>query len=180
MILLIVEKGIRGGICHSMYWNRKANNKYLNVFDKNKKSSYIKYWDVNNLYGQKMLQKLPVNNFEIIKYTPQFNEDYSEESDEGYFVEVYVQYLQKLQELQNNLPFLRERMNIKSEWTMNLEVCIQYLQTLHELQNNFRFLPETMNIKKVEKLLANLHSKTEYLIHIRNLKQALNDGLVFG
>ena len=63
---------------------------------------------------------------------------------------------------------------------MNLEVCIQYLQTLHELQNNFRFLPETMNIKKVEKPLANLHSKTEYLIHIRNLKQALNDGLVFG
>ena len=63
---------------------------------------------------------------------------------------------------------------------MNLEVCIQYLQTLHELQNNFRFLPETMNIKKVEKLLANLHNKTEYLIHIRNLKQALNDGLVFG
>ena len=76
MILLIVEKGIRGGICHSMYWNRKANNKYLNVFDKNKKSSYIKYWDVNNFYGQKMLQKLPVNNFEMIKYTSQFNEDF--------------------------------------------------------------------------------------------------------
>ena len=59
-----------------MYWNRKANNKYLNVFDKNKKSPYIKYWDVNNLYGQKMLQKLPVNNFEMVKYTPQFNEDF--------------------------------------------------------------------------------------------------------
>ena len=36
-----------------------------------------------------------------------------------------------------------------------------------------------MNIEKVEKLVANLHDKTEYVIHIRNLKQALNHGLVF-
>ena len=35
-----------------------------------------------------------------------------------------------------------------------------------------------MNIEKVEKVIANLHDKTEYAIHIRNLKQALNDGLV--
>ena len=36
-----------------------------------------------------------------------------------------------------------------------------------------------MKIEKVEKLVANLHDKTEYVIHIRNLKQALNHGLVF-
>ena len=35
-----------------------------------------------------------------------------------------------------------------------------------------------MKIEKVEKLVANLHDKTEYVIHIRNLKQALNQGLV--
>ena len=35
-----------------------------------------------------------------------------------------------------------------------------------------------MNIQKVEKLVANLYDKTEYVIHIRNLKQALNHGLV--
>ena len=35
-----------------------------------------------------------------------------------------------------------------------------------------------MKIEKVEKLVANLHDKTEYVIHIRNLKQALNHGLV--
>ena len=35
-----------------------------------------------------------------------------------------------------------------------------------------------MKIKKVEKLAANLHDKTDYVIHIRNLKQALNHGLV--
>ena len=81
-------------------------------YDKNKESSYIQYWDVNNLYGWAMLQKLPVNNFEWIKDTSQFNEDfiknYNEESDEGYFLEVDVQYLEKLHELHNNLLLLPE------------------------------------------------------------------------
>ena len=35
-----------------------------------------------------------------------------------------------------------------------------------------------MKIEKLQKLLANLHDKTEYVIHIRNSKQALNHGLV--
>ena len=117
-------------------------------YGKNKESSYLQYWDVNNLYGWAMSQKFSLNNFEWIKDTSQFNEDfiknYNEESDEGYFLEVDVQYLEKLHELHNDLPFL----------------------------------PERMKIEKVEKLVANLHDKTEYVIHIRNLKQALNHGLV--
>ena len=55
-----------------------------------------------------MLQKFPVNNFEWIKDTSQFIEDfmknYNEESDEGYFLEIDVQCLEKLHELQNDLP----------------------------------------------------------------------------
>ena len=78
-----------------------------------------------------MLQKLPVNNFEWIKGTPQFNEvfikNHNEETDEGYFLEVDLQYLEKLHELHNDLPFL----------------------------------PERMKIEKVKKLVANLHNKTE-------------------
>ena len=41
------------------------------------------------------------------------------------------------------------------------------------------FLPERMKIEKVGKLVANVHDKTEYIMHIRNLKQGLNHGLVF-
>ena len=48
---------------------------------------------------------------------------------------------------------------------------------LHELHNDLPFLPERMEIEKVEKLLTNLHDKSKYVIHIRNLKQALNPGL---
>ena len=48
-----VEKGIRGegGICHAIHQWAKANNKYMKDYHKNKESSYLKYWDVNNLYG---------------------------------------------------------------------------------------------------------------------------------
>ena len=64
-----------------------------------------------------MLQKLPVNNFEWIKDTSQFNEDfiknYHEESDEGYFLEVDVQYLKKLHKLHNDLPFYQKERKLK-------------------------------------------------------------------
>ena len=94
-----------------------------------------------------MSQRLPVNHFEWIKYTSQFNEEFikncNEESDEGYCLEIDIQYLEKLHEL-NDLPFL----------------------------------PERMDIEKAEKLIANLDDKTDYVIHIRNLKQSLNHGLV--
>ena len=109
-------------------------------YDENKESSYLKYWDVNNLYSWAIFQKLPVNNFEWIEDTSQINEDfiksYNEQSDEGYFLKVNVQYLEKI----------------------------------HEIHDDLLFLPERM---KIEKFRTSLHDKTEYVIHLRNLKQAL-------
>ena len=75
-MLLMIEKDIRGGIWHSIYRYAKANNKYMKYYGKNKESSCIWYWDVNNLSEWTMSQKLPVNNFEWNKYTSQFNEDF--------------------------------------------------------------------------------------------------------
>ena len=94
-----------------------------------------------------MSQKLPVNNFEWIKDTSQFNED---------FIKNYNEKVIK-----------------------DIEVDVQYFEKLHELHSYLPFLPERVKIEKVEKLVANLHNKTEYVIHIRNLRQALNHGLVF-
>ena len=68
-MLLMVEKCIRGVICHSIYSYAKANNKYMKDYDKNKESSYLKYWDVNNLCGWAMSQKLVENNFEWVEDT---------------------------------------------------------------------------------------------------------------
>ena len=136
----MVEKGITGGICHTIHRYAKANNKYMKDYDKNEESSYLKYLDANNLYGWTMSQNLPVNNFDGIEDTFQFNEDfiktYNEERNEGYF----------------------------------LEVDIQYPETLHELHNNLSFLPERMKIKKVEKLVTNSRDKTEYIIDMINFE----------
>ena len=62
--------------------------------------------------------------------------------------------------------------NISSKFMFNI------LKKLHERHNDLPFLPERMKYEKVEKLITNLHDKTEYVIHRRNLKQALNHGLV--
>ena len=147
-MLLMVAKAIRGGICNAIHQYAKANNKYMKDYDKNKESSYLKYWDVNNLYVWAISQKLPVNEVEWIEGTSQFNEgfikNYDEESAKGYLLEVNVQYLKKI----------------------------------HELHNDLQFSPERKKIKTVEKLVTNLYDKNEYDIHIRNLKQALNHGLI--
>ena len=47
----MVEKAIRGRICHAIYRYAKANNKYMKNYDKNKETLYLKYWDINDVYG---------------------------------------------------------------------------------------------------------------------------------
>ena len=66
-MLMMVEKGIRGGICQAAYRHAKTNNKYMNDYDKNIESSYLEYLDANNLYGLPMSQKLPVDGFEWVE-----------------------------------------------------------------------------------------------------------------
>ena len=107
-MLSMVEKDIRGGICHSIYRYAKANIRYMKDYDKNKESSYFQYWDVNNLYGQAMSQRLPVNNFDTSKFDDDFIKNYNEESDNGYFLKVDVQYTEKLHELGKDFPFYKK------------------------------------------------------------------------
>ena len=76
--LLMVETGIRWRICLSNYRYAKINNKYIKHYHKNKKSSYLQYWNASNLYGWAMSRKVPVNNFEWLKDTSQFSEDFIE------------------------------------------------------------------------------------------------------
>ena len=104
-ILLMVERRIRGGTCHSIYRYVKDNNKYMKTYDKIKESSYLQYWDVNDLYGWAMTQKLPENNFAWTKDTSHFNEDFiktiMKKVMKYNFFEFNVHYLEKLHELNN-------------------------------------------------------------------------------
>ena len=148
-MLLTIEKGIRGGICHSIRRHAKANNKYMKHYDKDKELSFIIYVDANNLCGWAMLQKLPLDGFKWVEDVSVIDEDfikyYDEDSDVGYIIEADIEYPKHLQSMHRDLPFL----------------------------------PERMNINKCKKLVCTLYDKKEYVDHIRSLKQALNHGLVF-
>ena len=61
-MLLMVEKGIKGGICHKILRYTEANNEYMKNYDK-KESLYLIYLYTNTLYGWAMSQKLPVDSF---------------------------------------------------------------------------------------------------------------------
>ena len=148
-MLLMIEKGIGGGICHSVYRHAKANNKYMEIYDKNGESSYITYIDANNLYGYAMSKKLPVDGFEWVEDLSVIDEDfiknYDEDSDVGYFIEADIEYPKELHILPRDLPTL----------------------------------PKRMEVNGCKKLKCNLYDTKEYVDHISSLKQALNHGLNF-
>ena len=75
-MLLMIENGIRGGICRSIFRNAKANNKYMIDCDEKKESSFLIYTDYNNLYGKAMSEKLPVDGFEWVEDISEIDENF--------------------------------------------------------------------------------------------------------
>ena len=148
-MLMMFEDGIRGGMCQAVHRYYKANNKYMNNYDKNK-ISFLLYLDANNLYGWTMSQKLPLVNFkwikkdDILKFNEDFINNYEENGDKGYL----------------------------------LEVDIEYPKNLHTLHSDLPFLPERMRINKCTKLVCTVQDKENDVLHIRTLKQTLNHGLI--
>ena len=114
-MLLMVKKGISGAICHALHRYAKANNKYMKDCDSSTKSSYIKYWDVNNPYGWEVSQRLPVDDFRwkmrslnYLRNLYQTNDDINER----YVLEVDVSYPKYTQKRHSDLLFLPERIKI--------------------------------------------------------------------
>ena len=147
-MLLMFEKGIRGGI--SIISNRygEANNKYMKGFNKNKVKKFLTYLDANNLYGCAMSMKLPTHGFKWLT---------SREMENIYNNQV-VQVWEKT-------PCI-------------LEVDLEYPEKLHDLHNDYPFCPERVKCNnRIEKLIPNLRDKTKYVIHYRNLIQCLKAGM---
>ena len=148
-MLLMFEKGIRGGI--SIISNRygEANNKYMRKgFNKNKPSKYLMYLDANNLYGCAMSEKLPTHGFKWLTGGEM----------EKLFNNRVIQVWEKI-------PCI-------------LEVDLEYPENLHDLHNDYPFYPERIKCKNgVEKLIPNLRDKTKYIIHYKNLIQCLRAGM---
>ena len=109
-MLLMVEKGIRGGICHAIHRYAKASNNYMKDYNKDEEESFLEYLDVNNLYGWAMSEPLPDDGFDWIKVLSKIDEEfiknYDKDSDKGYIFKVDVKYPKNLHDLHSDLPFL--------------------------------------------------------------------------
>ena len=146
-MLLMFEKGIRGGI--SIISNRygEANNKYMGKgFNKNKPSKYLMYLDANNLYGCAMSMKLPTHGFKWLTggEMEKIYENRHNLNKIPCILEVDLEYPNNLHDLHNDYPLCPEKVKCKN---------------------------------RVEKLIPNLRDKEKYVIHYKNLIQCLDMGL---
>ena len=154
-MLLMVEEGIRGGICHSIHRYTKVNNKYMKNYNNNEESSYIQYLDANNLYGWVMSKKLPVNGFKWLdsdKINEDFIKNYDENNVKGYILEVEFKYLKRLHELHSDLPFLSEQMKVNKckKLVCNLFNKKKYVAHINSLK---QALNHGLKLKKIHRVI---------------------------
>ena len=146
-MLLMFEKGIRGGI--SIISNRygEANNKYMQKgFNKNKPSKYLMYLDENNLYGCGMSEKLPTHGFKWLTggEMEKIYENRHNLNKIPCILEVDIEYPENLHDLHNDYSLCPEKVKCKNG---------------------------------VEKLIPTLRNKKKYVLHYKNLIQCLDMGL---
>ena len=154
-MLLMVEEGIRGGICHSIHRYAKANNKYMKNYNINEESSYIQYLDANDLYGWAMSKKLPANEFKWLdsnKINEEFIKNYNENNKKGYILKVDVMYPKKLHDLYSDLQFLPERMEINKckKLVCNLYDKKKYVVHIKSLK---QALNHGLKLKKIHRVI---------------------------
>ena len=145
-MLMMFEKGIRGGISHISKRYAEANNKYMKDFDKNKPSTFIQYLDANNLYGWAMSQNLPTHGFK--------------------WMDIDIPSVLKL----------LEKKDTKIGYIF--EVDLEYPVSLWEEHNDYPLAPEKIKIVNVDKLISSFLPKKHYVLHYKNLKQYLEEGMI--
>ncbi len=162
---LFIEKGLRGGISMICNGYSKANNPYVPDYDPTQENSYVMYFDANNLYGWAMSQPLPTGECDWLtdqEIADVDVTDVADDNEQGYILEVGLQYPSELHDFRNDYRLAPEKMKISSE--MLSPYC-------HELL-------ECLNIRgdAVPKLVPNLQDKINYVVHYCNLKQYLTLG----
>ena len=142
-MLLMFERGIRGGITQAVRKYASANNKYMgDRFDLKSESSYFQYLDANNLYSWAMSQPLPTGGFKWIDVNPNKISELATRTDKGYLLEVDVSYPKELHKkdfskLMNNSVFGKTMENIRKHRNINLVMTEEkYLHTV--MKPNFK------------------------------------------
>ena len=176
-MILITEKGICGGLTQVVKKHAVANNKYLPEYDSTKKSVFLQYLDVNNLYEYAMCKKLPLNGYkweDTSLFTEEFIKNYDEEGDTGYLLEVDVEYPKELASKHRDLQFLPERRYklIKKHKKHKHEVTKKIEKAHKKVYKQFNITHEPEN-----KLIATIQDKNKYVVSFSTLKQTLKHGL---
>ena len=104
-MLMMVEKGIRGGVSMISTRYGKANNPYMKDYDPNQPTKFISYLDANNLYGWAMCKPLPTEDFEWME-----KEELNNWENQPCILEVDLEYPEKLHDLHNDYPLAPERL----------------------------------------------------------------------
>ena len=129
-MLMMFEKGIRGGISHISKRYAESNNKYMADYNPDEPSTYIQYLDANNLYGWAMSQSLPTHGFKWMRdLTKETVMDILEKANHG-------------------------MINPKTKKGYMFEVDLEYSPDLWKLHNDYPLAPEKMIVNGVEKLLC--------------------------
>ena len=151
-MLLMIEKGIRGGISNVFKKYAKANNRFMKNFDPEEKSSFIVYLDANNLYGWAMSKPLPVGEFEWMSEDELKDwERFVEEEGKGCILEVDLIYPEELHDFHNDFPLAPEKMILEKKvekLTQNLRD--KEAMVLHG-KNLALYLSLGMKLKKVRR-----------------------------
>ena len=105
-MLLMIEKGIRGGVSMISKRHGKANNKYMEEdYDPSHPSKYVTYLDANNLYGWAMSKPLPTGNFKWM-------ENFNDWRNRPCILEVDLLYSKELHDLHNEYPLAPESLKV--------------------------------------------------------------------
>lgn len=164
------EAGIRGGLSMISTRYAKANNKHIPGFNKNKPSTYLCYLDKVNLYGECLMQKLPVRDFkwlsksEISTITAEDILAWDPEGSTGYTLMVDLKYPIRFHNSHSDLPLAPEKVSI----TYNM--LSPYQKKVLKEQG----MKYNVNYKK---LIPHLGDRTKYIIHYRDLQFYLKMGL---
>ena len=107
-MLLMVEKGIRGGVSSIMHRYSKANNKYMGEdYNPTEPSKYLQYLDANNLYGWAMSRPLPTKGFKWMA-----EKELQDWNNHTCILEVDLEYPKELHDAHNEYPLAPERVEV--------------------------------------------------------------------
>lgn len=166
---LFIVSGIRGGLCMVSQRYAKANNKYMSTFNPEEPSSFIMYFDANNLYGRAMQDYLPLDNFAWMSDSELSDWEHilswDVDSDTSCILQVTLHYPSHLFCGHQDYPLAPERHKIT--YSMLSPVAKQICDK-HCLKKNIG----------AEKLLTTFWDKQMYVLHLKNLQLYVKLGLV--